>query len=240
MTVEPLFEKKVDCLLCKESFTTKKVRSSFKKARAMQSDFYTEYVYEDEVGSPLYYYVTICPSCGYAFTEDSNPYFHPRRKQDVIEKVSAYWKGNDRYSYDRTLEQALQTYKLALYSGQIKEEREIVMAGLHMRLMWLYRKLGQQEEEERYLNYALQAYERSYYVGDYQETDMSLIQLTYIIGELYRRLGQFQKAGSYFSQLLYLEDDTRDLKYIKMAKEQWQVMREQQREIEWQNQQNIS
>ncbi|UOE92614.1 DUF2225 domain-containing protein [Alkalihalobacillus sp. LMS39] len=229
MSIDPFYNKEVDCLLCKTTFQTKRIRSSAKKVRNIESDFFSNYETENEKANPLFYHVNVCPHCGYSFSDDADSYFNPKRKQELKDKISAHWQQRYDYSEERTITQAVQAFKLAIFAGQIKKEKPIVMAGLHMRLSWIYRIQGDEENEPRFMEYALKAYEKSYFEGDYTDTEMSQIHVTYIIGELYRRVGDFQKASVYFSELIHMKDETKDRRYIEMAKTQWQIMREQQK-----------
>ncbi|WP_096199664.1 DUF2225 domain-containing protein [Bacillus sp. FJAT-45350] len=227
--LDPLYDKTIKCLVCDNTFTTKKVRSRFGLSRHMESDFFTEYIYQKEDIDPLLYYVCVCPSCGYSFSEEASTYFIPGTKQQIMENITRKWQGHEHFCYERTTKEAIDSYKLGIYSGNLKKERPIVMGGLHMRLAWVYRRLNKEEEEKRFSEYALQAYEKSYFDGDYKDSSMSAIRLTYLIGELYRKFENYQKASSYFSKLIHIKQPTKDKRFIEMARDQWYVMREDQR-----------
>lgn len=227
--LEPLFDKKVKCLLCDAIFTTKKVRSNYSRAVHIESDFFTEFSHEEEEVSPLLYHVNVCPSCGYSFSDEAGTYFRPGTKDELLNKITRNWQGHEFYCNIRSTKEAIQSYKLAIFSGQIKQERPIVMAGYHMRLSWIYRKLSVKQEEKRFMEYALHAYEKAYFDGDYKNSQMSSIRLAYLIGELYRKCGNYQKASSYFSKLIHVKEATKDRRFIEMARDQWYEMRENQR-----------
>ncbi len=228
--LEPLFDKKVTCLLCNSIFATKKVRSRFGLARSMESDFFTEYVYGNENINPILYYVNVCPNCGYAFAAESSNYFLPGMKEEIMDKVTSQWRAHTRYSGERTPIDAVATYKLAIFSGMIKRERPIIMAGLHMRLSWMYRALNNIEEDSRFSRFALKAYEKAYFEGDFTNSNMSSIRVAYLIGELYRRMNDFEKASVYFSKIIHIKEAVKDRRFVEMARDQWYIMREQLRD----------
>lgn len=65
--LEPLYKIKVTCTYCENEFQTSRVRPSFKRSMRNDTDFCSYYKNEN----PDYYVVRICPSCGFASTENS-------------------------------------------------------------------------------------------------------------------------------------------------------------------------
>lgn len=227
--VEQLYDKNIDCLVCNFSFISKKVRSKFVRAISTDTDFCSKY--ENEECSPLLYYVYVCPSCGYAFSTEADPYFKPGTKEKIYDNITKQWTGHKYYGDKRSNKDAIDSYKLAILSGMIKGERPIAMAGLHMRLAWMYRKAGNAAEEIRFLNNAVKAYEQSYFQNDYQTTDMSMARVLYLIGEIHRRLQNYKSSINYFSILIQNKDEVVEKKLVEMARDQWQLLREEQKNL---------
>lgn len=223
----PLYDKKYECLLCKKSFTSKKVRSRFVKVTHYDSDFCP--TYSSGEANPLLYYVKVCPHCGFSFSEDFQPYFAPGTKEMIIEKVSSQWVPQD-FGGDRTVQLALQTYKLAAYCGTLKKEKHINISGLYMRLSWLYRTLENKEQERRFTNLALQEYLDSYMTDDYKGTQVTEVRMLYLIGELSRRTDNIEQAVKYFSKVIEKQKSTTEATTVEMAKERWYEIREMQKE----------
>lgn len=226
-TLMPLYDKKETCPICDHSFTTKKVRSRFIKLDYTDSDFCP--YYKDEEISPLLYYVRVCPNCGYSFTESFTDYFPNGTKEAIQQEITSKWVPHD-FSQERTLKEAIQTYKLALLSGKLKKERAIVLAGLLIRIAWLYRKLGNQKEEQRFLKMAYDEYKQAYSEGNYSSSEMTDIRLLYLLGELNRRLDNEKEAVFYFSKVIDKKSSTIEQKIVDMAREQWYVIREKQKQ----------
>ncbi|RXJ00350.1 DUF2225 domain-containing protein [Anaerobacillus alkaliphilus] len=224
--IDPLYDKTTKCLLCDHKFHTKKVRSRFSLARSMETDFFTEYIHDTNGKNinPLLYYVNVCPSCGYSYSDEANTYFLSGTKEAIMEKITTHWKGQDYFCDVRNKKVAIDSYKLAILAGSIKKERPIVMAGLHMRLSWIYRTLEMTEEETRFKGYALEQYEKSYFQGDFQNSSMSAIRLSYLIGELHRQFGNFQKASQFFSKIIHIKQPMKDRLFIELARDQWYDM----------------
>jgi len=221
--IETLYDKKYTCAMCESTFTTKKVRSRFVKVLNFDTDFAP--LYADGFENPNFYYINVCPDCGYSFTDDFSSYFPPGAKQVIQDKICSQWVPHD-YGAERTIQDALNTFKLAAYSSMLKKEKHIVTAGLYIRIAWLYRSTENLDQELRFLKLALKEYTESYSTGDYKGTQVSELRLMYLIGELSRRLGQTQDAVRFFSKVIEKQRQSVEPQIIQLAKDRWQEMRE--------------
>ncbi|WP_226669438.1 DUF2225 domain-containing protein [Metabacillus litoralis] len=220
-----LYDRKVDCYICKTSYTTKKVLSRYIRAHKHDTDFCSFYI--STKINPLLYYVQVCPTCGFSSSEEFNNYFPPGTIDSIKEKISDNWKATF-YCEERSLETAINSYKLAIYCATIKKEKHIALAGLYLRLSWLYRTEEINfEEEHRFLRLALDEYIKSYMNNDYSETHLSEVKLLYLIGELSRRIDNQAQATRYFSRVIEKQRDTIEKGIVQMAKDRWSEMREQ-------------
>ncbi|OCT16650.1 hypothetical protein A8709_08220 [Paenibacillus pectinilyticus] len=215
--VEPLYEISVTCTYCTNTYKSKKVRPSFKKATKSDSDFCLHY---NEI-NPDYYVVRICPFCGYAHTENFSESWSPAQRAVFQEKVALNWSMRD-YCRERTWEDSLHCFKLALLCAQIKNEKSRVVAGLLHHLAWLYRSKGDKEQEERFLSFALDAYVN---VFETEGMDLNNARLMYLMGELNRRLKRFPDAIKWFSRIIN-DRKIMDAGMIRASREQWITTRE--------------
>lgn len=221
--LQPLYDKKCTCLLCKKGFTTKKVRSRFIKIDHYDSDFCP--IYSSEESNPVLYYVYVCPHCGFSFSDEFSPHFPPGGLELITEKVCNKWVPQD-YSSVRDMPFAIRTFKLASYCATLKKERHITIAGLYMRLAWLYRWLTNKKQENRFMNLALNEYMESYLSDDFRGTQMTDIRMLYIIGELSRRTDNIEQAVKYFSKVIEKQKSTTETRIVEMAKERWHEVRD--------------
>lgn len=182
-------------------------------------------IYADGFENPNLYYVNVCPNCGYSFTDDFNTYFPPNGKQLIQDKICNQWAQHN-YGDKRTIQEAMNTFKLAAYSSTLKKEKHIVSAGLYIRLAWLYRSTDVHEQEMRFLKLALKEYTDSYRTGDYKGTQVSELRLMYLIGDLSRRIGQTQDAVRFYSKVIEKQRQSVEPQIIQLAKDRWQEMRE--------------
>lgn len=215
--VEPLFQVKVDCTNCETSFKTSRVRPSFKKSTRSDTDFCIHY----KDINPDYYVVRVCPFCGFASTENFSAQMTAAQKKLFHEKLGQNWTSRD-YGSERSWDDALQTYKLALLCAQLKNEKDRVIAGILHHIAWLYRYEGEWEQEKRFLEFALEAYTR---VFETEADEVNNAKLMYLIGELHRRLGSFNQAVRWFARVV---NDRRimDAGMIRACREQWTRTRE--------------
>lgn len=218
--MEPLYESKMQCICCETTFTTSRVRPSFKKATAVDSDFCGYY---SNGCNPDFYVVRVCPCCGYATTENGVEKLSDKQKQQLYERIGSGWKGGN-FGGERTAEDAMTCYKLALLGAQIAGEKDRVVAGILHHIAWLYRYEKNEAEERRFLKYALDAYIRVY---ETEGVTLNNAKLMYLIGELNRRIGEHNEAVKWFSRVV---NDKRiiDSAMIRACREQWQLIREEQ------------
>ncbi|WP_099458697.1 DUF2225 domain-containing protein [Paenibacillus crassostreae] len=217
-TLEPLYSIKINCLHCEQDFQSSRVRTSFKKSVRNDADFCSYYKEEN----PDYYVVRVCPKCGYASTENSATRLTDNQRKEITTKVSARWVERD-FNGHRDWDNALETYKLALVCAQIIGDSERLIASILHHIAWLYRYKGDIEQEQRFLRFCLDSYILVY---EHEGIGANNARLLYLIGELNRRVGDFNQAVLWFSRVIN-DKKIMDASMIRASREQWAVLREQ-------------
>lgn len=217
--LEPLYQVSVECMQCEATFATSRVRPSFKKGSGRDADFCLHY--KDPAVNPDFYVVRVCPYCGFATTENFSNRMTVKQKENFRAAVASKW-AYTAYGGERTLEDALKAYKLALLTAQIKEEKMRVVAGILHHIAWLYRFKQDAEQENKFLQFALDAYIQVYEV---EGVDLNNARLMYLIGEINRRLRNYAEAIRWFSRVVN-DKKLMDASMIQASREQWQVTRE--------------
>ena len=215
--VEPLYQIEVTCTYCQTTFHTSRVRPSFKKAKSTDTDFCVYY----KGVNPDYYVVRVCPTCGYACTENFSDKWTNLQRKVFEERVAKQWNMKD-YGKERSWDEAVRSYKLALISAQIKGEKDRVIAGLLHHISWLYRYKGLEQQEKRFLQYALDTYVNVYQT---EGGDVNNARLMYLIGELNRRLHYYNEAVQWFGRIIN-DKKIMDAAMIRASREQWAATRE--------------
>lgn len=222
MEIIPFYDKKVSCIYCKQNFTTTKILSRFVRVSSHENDFKPVYI-NPEV-NPIFYNVAVCPHCGFSFTDDFSLYFAPGTKEDIAERITSQWNGRS-FSAKRGIDEAIETYKLAYLSAMFKKEKVLTLAGITLRIAWLYRDKGAVVEEQRFLTIARNFYNASFSEGDFAGTQMSETRVLYLIAELSWKIKDKDEAIKSFSRVLEGQRKSTEPKIIEMAKERWQEIR---------------
>jgi uncharacterized protein len=214
----PLYLMKVDCICCETSFQTSRVRPSLKRAIKTDTDFCS---YFKDV-NPDFYVVRVCPFCGFSSTENFGEKLNQKQRKEYYDKIGNQWQHRD-YGRERGLPEAMECYKLALVTAQAIGEKDRVVAGILHHIAWLYRYQGNQEQENRFLKFALGAYVR---VFETERESLSNARLMFLIGDLNRRLGQYHDAVKWFGRVIN-DRKIEDAAMIRASREQWQNIREE-------------
>lgn len=215
--MDPLYQIRITCACCDFEFSTSRVRPSLKRASRTDSDFCSYF----SAANPDYYVVRVCPNCGYASTENSSERLNDKQKQTYLEQIGKMWSSRD-YGGERSLEEAMACYKLALLSAQAVGENDRLIASLLHHIAWLYRYQGNEGMELKFLQFALDSYIQAYQTE--RDADKNA-RLLYLIGELHRRLGEYHEAVRWFSRVIHDKSIT-DAAMIRASREQWGQIRE--------------
>lgn len=221
--MDQYYSKNISCENCQHEYSTLKIKSRFIRPLTHDSDFCT--TYQSLEINPLLYYVSVCPHCGYAVTEEFSPKLHEEALLAIQTKIQKHWNYKD-YGQIRSVDTAINAYKLGIYSGIIKKETPIVMAGLYLRLAWIYRTIKQSNtQEQRFLKLAAEQFELSYTLGDYVEKGMSEIKLLYLIGDLNFRLNLERQAIQYFQMVIAHKQKDKEQRLVGKARDRWYEIR---------------
>ncbi|QKS70668.1 DUF2225 domain-containing protein [Paenalkalicoccus suaedae] len=218
-----LYDKKLHCNICEHVYSSKKLRSRAIRVAESHNDFYKEY--KNPLHNPLLYEVYVCDQCGFASTDNFTAIQKQEIKTRFHEEVTHKWHSQS-FDGERTYEKAINTYKLAILTAKKTEQPEIVVAGVCLKLSWLYRYLDDEANTRRFLTYATKAYETSYNIGDFKATEMTELTLMFILGESHRQLGNRDLAITYFSKIIQHKNKHLEPAIVARAREQWQETRQ--------------
>ncbi|MBP2645073.1 MAG: hypothetical protein H6Q75_513 [Firmicutes bacterium] len=221
--VDVLYNASKKCGVCEGKVAVTKVRSRLSMLK-QDSDFCTYY---KEV-NPNYYGIFVCPHCGYAAQDiyfEETPIAVP-----VIQKFLESRKVNVDFSGKRTLEQAIATYKLAIFFGEMASMLPSRLGGLYLKLAWIYREGERREEEMQALEHALQCYEQSFLKEKMPIGNMSELTVEYLCGELLRRTGKIDEALTYLGKVVANPNAKNEKRIYEMAREAWHSAREELKE----------
>lgn len=206
--MDELYKKNMQCKLCEKKFTSLGVRRSKQQVASTDSDFCIHY--KGEV--PYFYFVLVCPECGYAFLESfKNP---PDSMRDRLRPMP------DMFSGRRNSMSAELAFKRAVECAKMQKESDAVLASLYLHLAWIYRGRGEEEKEKEMLAEALGYYNDVYEKSDIEDPS----RVMYLVGELHRRLGRSKEAVFWFSRVV--NDKEANPAMRNRARTAWQLVAE--------------
>ncbi|KPU43320.1 hypothetical protein OXPF_27610 [Oxobacter pfennigii] len=190
-----LYKKEFTCPVCENKFQSSVVRNSMVRLAKRDTDLFRYY----KNINPYYYEIKVCPRCGFAFSEHSTLGLDYEVKKNFYNSVSKHWNSVD-YCGERSLKEAIATFKLALLAAQITNEKLSVRGNYCLRLCWLNRLDENHEEEMRFMKSAFSAFEESYQTEDNKGIKVMKPEvMLYMLGELSFRLQNYADTKKWFS-----------------------------------------
>jgi uncharacterized protein (DUF2225 family) len=217
-----LYSVEKGCPLCGGVFSTTKVRNSLKMVK-QDFDFCTYY---QEI-NPYYYAIWVCPHCGYAAQD---VYFEKVLPTAAADKLRAFLQAravNIDFGGVRTREQAIATYKLAIFYAEMTLTLASRLAGLWIKLAWLFRESEQTAEEQIALTKALTYYEKASLKEQLPIGGLTENTLQYLMGELLRRTGKIDDAITYLGRLVSDPRARSEKRIVDLARECWRLAKEE-------------
>ena len=223
---DSLYSKKAICPICGKQFFSMKAKVNSCKVKKKDEDFCIHY----EDLNPMYYEVFVCPSCAYAAPENS---FKELTEKEVklLKEAFSGREVSRSFCGQRSLDDATAAYKLAIHTAELRKASASVLAGLCLRLAWLYRFKGD-KQEQLFLEYSLRNYLEAYDKEPLPIGNLNEISLMYLLGELSRRLGKLDDAITWFEKAATNPEKKENPMIEKLAREQWALTREQHKESE--------
>jgi len=224
---EGLYNVTITCPVCSKNLEVTKVKSKACKVVSNDTDFCTYY----ETVNPLFYDIWVCGHCGYAAQRDKFPDISFKNSKIIREKVTPHWNPRD-FSGERDVNAALETFKLALYELNLLEtSKPSDFARICLRIAWLYRindkVKDSKDKENEFLNFALKHYVNAYEKERFPIGKFDEITCTYLIGELYRRVGNPEESLKWFSRIISSPAGRNNARILELTREQIQLVREE-------------
>ena len=215
--------RKTDCPVCKTSFENWDVASYKVRIESSDLDLRSHFAPYD----PLYYAAVVCPSCGYSALRS---YFHKitaRQSRAILESITPRFRPKE-YGQIYTVEQAIERFKLALFSANVKKAPESEKALICLQLSWLHHDNGDEDNEILFRENALEGFMHAYEHERFPIAGMDAHTLQYLLGELYRRRGQLDEAMRFISLIIVsrgvaarLKERAEDVKELILAEKEY-------------------
>lgn len=218
---DSLYLKKMTCPICGNEFSSMKAKLNACKLDGKDEDFCTHYVDLN----PMYYEIFVCPYCGYAASENSFGELTDSEIRQLKEAFAGRTIGRS-FCNERSLNDAIAACKLAIHTAELRNAKAGVLAGLCLKLAWLYRFAGD-KQEEKFLQYALDHYLEAFNTEACPIGNLNEISMMYLLGELSRRLGKLDEAIVWFGKAVASPERRENPRIERMAREQWSLTKEE-------------
>lgn len=184
-----LYDKTVTCPICDNNFKARSLKTSSYRIIKKDSDFFINY----SIINPYFYDVWICNSCGYTAMKVDFHKIRASQKEIIKKNITPKWH-NKIYPDVYDVNIAIERYKLSLLNYTILDSPSSRKAMNCLKIAWMYRILGKTETEKLFLKNALVGFMEAYSNEDFPIYTMNKFTMMYLIGELNRRLNNFDEA----------------------------------------------
>ena len=222
---EALYEKSFKCPICNNGFSSKRVRVSSYRVDKRDEDFCTTY----KGDNPMHYEILVCPQCGYASSEANFDSLSPKELIALKEILSGKIV-NRNFCGERNINDALDSFKLALFIAKSRDAKDSIIAGLTLKIAWIFRELKDEKEFE-FLKYTLEYYKNAYDKENLPLGNLDEISVQYLLGELSRRINKLDDAIFWFNKAVSNPERKSNPRIEKMAREQWILVKEQHKKL---------
>ncbi len=219
MDPKKMYHTTITCPVCDQPFAATKLRYGVYRVSDQDSDF----ALNCEGVNPILYDIWVCPNCGYAAFQENFAEISAKDKKIIATEISSHWQTKD-YSGERTLDAALETFKLALYGSQLRKAKSSEIAKTCLRIAWLYRWKADPRETE-FLTFAAEYYSDAYQYEDFPLDRLDEPHCLYLIAELYRRAGNVEEAARWFGTFFNNRQARENRSLADMARDQYQLVK---------------
>ncbi|MHB0885699.1 MAG: DUF2225 domain-containing protein [Bacillota bacterium] len=214
------YDQEETCPVCQKKFNARKVRRSMCMVSKRDTDFCVTY----QNVNPNLYSIWVCPHCGYAASDAAFAEVSPGDQQKLAKGLAEMGYAGIDFSGERDTKKAVVAYERAVKCAEIRGAKNSVFASLYLRTAWLYRAEHDPKEAE-FVQKALEAYEKAFNSESMPIGKMSEVAVSYLIGELCRRLGNPAKAVQWFSQVVSNPKARMEPQMLQLARDGWQESR---------------
>jgi uncharacterized protein len=227
-----LYDREITCPVCSNTFKARSVRTSAARVVKKDSDFFIRH----SVIDPYFYDVWLCNICGYSAMKIDFEKIRGYQIEKIQQNISFKWRGRQ-YPEVYDLDIAIERYKLSLLNYCVMEAKSSSKAMNCLKLAWMYRLKEDFENESTFLKQSLDGFNDAYYNEDFPLYGLDRFSTMYLIGELSRRVGNYEQAMMWFSKVITTSSVPQKLK--ELARGQKDLIKDdlaQNKEVDPENQ----
>ncbi|BDU50290.1 DUF2225 domain-containing protein [Haliovirga abyssi] len=221
---EVIWEKEVECPVCGTNFITYNFKSKSLPIKEKESDFHEIY----DFLNPLVFDIWVCPECLYASKredfEDVNMELIEKIAKDKSKRKKIANKAD--FNLPRNNELGILSYRLAIMSYRYRKQSNAFFGSLYLKACWIAREQRDIDVEMEFMRLVTDYYEKALSSGEKIGGQLSELGLIYLLGELYRRLGDLDKAGKYFMKVKQDPEVKKEKAILRMSDAQMELVKE--------------
>lgn len=115
---------------------------------------------------------------------------------------------------------------MALLTGMVLDYSKLELGNICLSIGWLYRLKEEKNEEQRFLRLARDRFIEAYNTESLTDGNMDDSKLSYLVGELSRRINDKEEALKWFNTCLQLASTKMNPAINELAREQWRKVKE--------------
>lgn len=180
--------------------------------------------------NPYFYKIWVCEHCGFAADEKAFMTKLTDRTQDKMKKYLEENKPDIGFIDERTAEDAIKTFELAIEQMEVIGAPLSKKASTHLQLAWIYRELENKELEEEHMIKAAELFDQSITQERYPVGNLTDNGAMYLVGAIYYRLGDYEKCAQHLSRIIGDQSiRTREPQMFDKARNLWSDVRDIQK-----------
>jgi uncharacterized protein (DUF2225 family) len=218
---DALFNKVVNCPVCRHANNFTKVKMRFCRIKSKDTDFCVHY----KSFNPILYDAWVCEKCGYASLSKYFLDILESDKKTILNTITPKWIKHS-YSGERNLLKAIAAFKIVLFNYQTINYPKSLQAKVAIRLAWLFRYSKNSKLEKEFLEYAYQNYMDAYQKEHFPFDKLDEYTCMYLIGELAYRLNYYEESKKWFSLYFSSKDARKNKLMFNQAQERYFEIRE--------------
>ncbi|NPV88222.1 DUF2225 domain-containing protein [Coprothermobacteraceae bacterium] len=225
--MEGFYIKRAKCPVCHQEVSISRLKYGSYTVTSRDSDLHNWVTGPN----PIHYLPVVCGNCGYAALESKFEELSPEELKKLLPYLAKKRvTGVRALSHERTAEEALEGLTQVFEQYQLRGVDPYTLGYTAHSIAWLHREMGMSEKEKEWLEKALNFYLKAY------ESSMKLPEaigesgLSYLIADLYGRLGEYRYALQWASRVVQMPADKKKPLFDQLSRELWQNLRERNKE----------
>lgn len=224
-----LWQKEVVCPACSHTFITNNFRSKSLPVIKREADFHEIY----EVINPVAFDIWVCPECLYAAKKED----YETINSDILEKIAKdkstrkKTAGNLDFTLLRDYDLGIMSYKLAFMCYQHRKATNAFLGSLYLKCAWLAREKGDIGVEKEQIVNVIEKYEKALSIGEKISGQISELGVLFLLGELYRQMGDFSGAEKYLMKVRQSPNADSEKAVLRMAMDLLDTIKQEKKGI---------